>query len=81
MISGNYAAKPIKFLFWIIAIVTGFAWAYYGCFGIDLGHFLMQNALYQSMKGWNEVWIYSPQIFLQIESGDLVPNVLGHTIL
>ena len=37
----------------------------------------MQNALYQSMKGWEVAWIYSLQIFLQIESGDLVPNVLG----
>ena len=77
VLCGNYATKPSKFLFWIIAIVTGFAWVYYGCFGIDLGHFQMQNALYQSMKGWNVAWIYSLQIFLQIESGDLVPNVLG----
>lgn len=77
ILCGNYATKPFKFLFWIIAIVTGFAWVYFGCFGINPGHFQIQNALYQSMEGWNAAWIYSLQIFLQIDSGDLVPNVLG----
>ena len=77
VLCGNYATRPSKFLFWIIAIVTGFAWVYYGCFGIDLEHFQMQNILYQSMKDRNVAWLYSLQIFLQIESGDLVPNVLG----
>lgn len=77
ILCGNYATKPAKFLFWIIVIVTGFAWVYYGGLGIDLEHFQIQNTLYQSMKGWDVAWLYSLQIFLQIESGDLVPNVLG----
>lgn len=64
-------------MFWIVTIVTGFAGVYCGGLGIDMEHFQMQNALYQSMKGWEVAWIYSLQIFLQIENGDLVPNVLG----
>lgn len=77
ILCGNYATKPAKFLCWIVAIVTGFAGVYYGGLGIDMEHFQMQNALYQSMKGWEVAWIYSLQLFLQIENGDLVPNVLG----
>lgn len=77
ILCGNYATKPSKFLFWILAIVTGFAWIYYGFLGIDMVHFQLENTIYQSMKGWDVAWIYSLQIFLQIENGDLVPNMLS----
>lgn len=77
ILCGNYATKPSKFLLWILAIVTGFAGIYYGCLGIDMDHFQLQNTIYQSMNGWEVAWVYSLQIFLQIESGDLIPNVLS----
>lgn len=77
ILCGNYATRPSKFLLWILAIVTGFAWIYYSLLGIDMVHFQLENTIYQTMKGWNVAWIYSLQIFLQIESGDLVPKMIS----
>ncbi len=74
---GNYATKPSKFLFWILSIITGFAGIYYGFFGMDGLHFQMENTIYQTMNGLAAAWLYSLQIFLQIESGDLMPNVIS----
>ena len=77
ILCGNYATKPSKFLFWILAIVTGFAWIYHGAYGLNVAYFEMQNVLYQTMESWKLAWIYSLQVFLQIESGDLLPSVTG----
>lgn len=62
---GNYATKPSKFLFWILGIITGFAWIYHGFFGIDVAHFQLENTIYQTMNGWTAAWLYSLQIFLK----------------
>lgn len=76
MLCGNYATKPAKFLFWILMIVTGFALMYFGGFGA--GAFLeLENPLYHSMNPLSAAWIYSLQVFLQIENGELLPTILS----
>lgn len=77
LLCGNYATCPSKFLCWIIAIVTGFAFIYAGVIGIDSVHFQLADTVYENMNGRLVAWIYSLQIFLQIDSGDLVPQVAG----
>lgn len=76
ILCGNYATKPAKFLFWILMIVTGFALMYYRGFGT--GAFLeLDNPLYHSMNPLRAAWIYSLQVFLQIENGELMPTLLS----
>lgn len=77
ILCGNYATKPSKFLVWILGIVMGFAWIYSYCIGISSTNFQIEGTLYQTMNAWNTAWIYSLQVFLQIESGDLVPKILS----
>ena len=77
ILCGNYATKPSKFLFWILGIVIGFAWIYSYCIGINTTNFQIEGTLYQAMNTWNTAWIYSLQVFLQIENGDLVPKLVS----
>ena len=77
VLCGNYATKPSKFLFWLLGIVTGFAWIYVSCIGINSMNFQMEGTLYQVMEAWNAAWLYSLQVFLQIEGGDLVPRAIS----
>ena len=76
ILCGNYATKPAKFLFWMLMIITGFAFIYCGCLELDIVHFTFQNLLFQSVESWNTAWLYSLQVFLQIENGDIIPTVL-----
>lgn len=76
ILCGNYATKPARFLFWMLIIITGFAFAYCGWLGTDVEPFTFQNPLFQSIESWNTAWLYSLQVFLQIEAGDIVPAVL-----
>ncbi len=77
ILCGNYATKPSKFLFWILGIVIGFAWIYSCCIGINTTNFQIEGTLYQTMDEWKTAWIYSLQVFLQIESGELMPRILS----
>lgn len=74
LLCGNYATRPFKFLCWIIVIVTGFAFVYAGIIGIDNVHFQLADTIYQNINSGTAAWIYSLQIFLQIDSGDLMPR-------
>lgn len=40
-------------------------------------NFQMSNPIYQIMNGWDVAWIYSLQVFLQIESDDLIPKMIS----
>lgn len=75
VLCGNYATRPSKFLAWIIAIVTGFAFIYGAMIGIDSGHFQLADTVYQNINSEVTAWIYSLQTFLQIDNGDLIPKV------
>lgn len=77
ILCGNYATKPSKFLFWILGIVTGFAWIYFYCIGMNTANFQIEGTLYRAMNAWDAAWIYSLQVFLQIENGDLVSKILS----
>lgn len=77
ILCGNYATRPSKFLVWILGIVMGFAWIYSYCIGINSTNFQIEGTFYQTMNTWSMAWIYSLQVFLQIESGDLVPKILS----
>ena len=77
LLCGNYATRPSKFLCWIIAIVTGFAFVYAEIIGVDSAHFQIVDTIYENMNSWASAWLYSLQIFLQIDSGDLMPQVAG----
>ena len=77
LLCGNYATRPAKFLFWLLVIVTGFAFGYAGIMGVDSGYFRMTETIYENMDSWAAAWLYSLQIFLQIDSGDLMPQVSG----
>ena len=55
-------------------IVTGFAFVYAGIIGIDNEHFQLADTIYQNINSGTAAWIYSLQIFLQIDSGDLMPR-------
>lgn len=77
ILCGNYATKLSRFLFWILGCVTGFAWIYFYCIGINATNFQIEGTLYQTMDVWNTAWIYSLQVFLQIENGDFVPKILS----
>ena len=74
LLCGNYATRPFKFLCWIIVIVTGFAFVYAGIIGIDNVHFQLADTIYQNINSGTAAWLYSLQIFLQIDSGDLMPR-------
>lgn len=75
ILCGNYATKPSKFLFWIIVIVTGFAIIYTYCIGIDSNNFILEHTIYNNMNSWVIGWLYSLQIFLQIDNGELIPKI------
>lgn len=77
ILCGNYATKPSKFLFWILGIVSVFAWIYFYHIGINVTSFQIAGTPYQDMNAWGIAWIYSLQVFLQIENGDLVPQILS----
>lgn len=77
ILCGNYATRPSKFLVWILGIVMGFAWIYSYCIGINSTNFQIEGTFYQTMNTWSMAWIYSLQVFLQIESGDLVPKIFS----
>lgn len=77
LLCGNYATRPSKFLCWIIAIVTGFAFVYAGIIGVDNAHFRLADTVYENINSWAAAWLYSLQIFLQIDSGDLMPQTAG----
>lgn len=75
ILCGNYATKPSKFLFWIIVIVTGFAIIYTSCIGINSNNFILEHTIYNNMNSWVIGWLYSLQIFLQIDNGELIPKI------
>ena len=74
LLCGNYATRPFKFLWWIIVIVTGFGFVYSGIIGSDNVHFQLADTIYQNINSGTAAWLYSLQIFLQIDSGDLMPR-------
>ena len=75
LLCGNYATRPFKFLCWIIVIVTGFAFIYAGIIGVDNVHFQLADTIYQNINSGTAAWLYSLQVFLQIDNGDLAPRM------
>lgn len=66
LLCGNYATRP-----------SSFAFIYAGIIGVDSAHFQIVDTIYENMNSWAAAWLYSLQIFLQIDSGDLMPQAAG----
>lgn len=71
---GNYATKPSKFLFWMIAIISIFAGVYYQKLITNSGSFSLIGTIYENMASGPVSFLYSLQVFLQIEPGDIIPS-------
>ena len=55
--------------------VTGFAFIYAGIIGVDNVHFQLEDTIYQNINSGTAAWLYSLQVFLQIDNGDLAPRM------